>query len=326
MSHVKVNVDSCKQQPVYSICITNFNTVDSIKASLESILNQIDSRFEIVVVDNCSTDGSLEILKEYERQGVLRLIVKRCSRGLGRQTAVEASNGKYVINHLDMDDVFLASLNRLLQVYHASFEGKMLVTSQVVMVAPKQLILNVGGYRDLNYLEDKELFSRAAKTGCLRYLEFKIKAGEIKKANLLARTKRVVELEYMMYRASLRLGKGTVFFVNTFCKSQRLKRQPVMVLSSAFTFPWAYVTSRLYPHFKDGFIEFFDESFYGINLKSGHNCLGVGGDLVREKKPFSERQLTNLARNQLANPTKEQLERTKRMIQIDSERAENECV
>jgi glycosyltransferase involved in cell wall biosynthesis len=55
-------------KPIYSICITNYNSASSTKQSLESILTQLDKRFEIIVVDNRSTDGSLEILKEYQKK------------------------------------------------------------------------------------------------------------------------------------------------------------------------------------------------------------------------------------------------------------------
>jgi len=162
--------------------MTNYNTLHTVRQSLESLLSQIDERFEIIVVDNQSKDGSLEILKEYKNKKRIRLIVRHCSRGLGRKIAIGDSVGEYVICQMDMDDVFEPKLNELLKIYHAYFEGFMLLVQGVpgMMIAPKKLIEKVGGYRDLNYLEDKDLYSRIAQLGRFKFLEsFKIVAYSI---------------------------------------------------------------------------------------------------------------------------------------------------
>jgi len=65
----------------YSICITNYNNKETISECINSILNQIDSRFEIVVVDNMSNDGSERILSEMAELGTIHLIRMKCSRG-----------------------------------------------------------------------------------------------------------------------------------------------------------------------------------------------------------------------------------------------------
>ena len=53
----------------YSICITNFNSKNTLKRCLDSIICQIDSNFEIIISDNFSNDGSAEILEEYAQTG-----------------------------------------------------------------------------------------------------------------------------------------------------------------------------------------------------------------------------------------------------------------
>jgi glycosyltransferase involved in cell wall biosynthesis len=52
----------------YSIYYSNYPTV---RQTIGSILNRIDSNFEVIVVENLSKDGTREILREYQRKGKL---------------------------------------------------------------------------------------------------------------------------------------------------------------------------------------------------------------------------------------------------------------
>jgi glycosyltransferase involved in cell wall biosynthesis len=153
----------------YSLCVTHHNNRRTLKDSLESLLNQIDTSFEIVVVDNCSDDGSAEILAEYQRNGAIKLFTKKCTRGQGRQIALMNSLGNYIVSHIDMDDIFRPVLVRFIEFYHSKCEGKVMVAisspgdwSQNITIAPKGLLLELGGWRDLQYAEDWDVWSRAA--------------------------------------------------------------------------------------------------------------------------------------------------------------------
>jgi glycosyltransferase involved in cell wall biosynthesis len=249
--------------PLYSICITNFNTEDSLGQSLESILTQVDERFEIVVVDNCSNDASLDILRQYDGKQI-KLIVRRCSRGLGRQIAFENSCGKYIIGQMDMDDVFKPCLNELLQIYHANFEGYMLETSDIIMIAPRELINTIGGYKDLNYLEEYELYSRAAQIGYFRFLNFNIKDHEIKKKRPDRRIKRILEQGYSLVRESFRIGVGALWTCDII---KHVKKRPRAFLVCSLVYPWALITHWFYPQFHSSeFLKTFNETSCEVRL------------------------------------------------------------
>lgn len=197
-------------KPIYSICITNYNTVNSVRKSLQSLLSQTDDKFEIIVVDNQSNDGSLDILQSYEKKGKIRLITSCCSRGLGRQIGVRNSKGDYIISQMDMDDVFEPCLNRLLEIYHTHFEGYLLLAQGIpgMIVAPKELIHKVGGYRDLNYLEDRDLYSRVAKIGRFRFLKsFRIIAYTIHHPNRKYQLLMTIKKLYLFFREAFRIGQ-----------------------------------------------------------------------------------------------------------------------
>jgi glycosyltransferase involved in cell wall biosynthesis len=56
--------------PRVTICIPAYNAEATIKETLDSLLNQTYKDIEIVVSDNHSNDRTVEIVKEYETQGV----------------------------------------------------------------------------------------------------------------------------------------------------------------------------------------------------------------------------------------------------------------
>jgi len=82
---------------------------------MESLLAQLDREFE-VYLDDMSTDGSQKILKEYNEKGLIHLVRKKSSRGIGRQVALKNSRGKYIISGLDMDDTFRPIIKELIKV------------------------------------------------------------------------------------------------------------------------------------------------------------------------------------------------------------------
>jgi glycosyltransferase involved in cell wall biosynthesis len=156
----------------YSVCITHRNNAPTLERSLDSILGQINDEFEVIVVDSVSTDGSLPILERYAETGKIKLIVKRCNRGKGRQLAFEAGRGRTVIANLDMDEVYAPRLWEALSFFERRCSDKLLlVTSSVekagretqyVTIGRRDTIKEIGGWRDLNHTEDWELWRRAA--------------------------------------------------------------------------------------------------------------------------------------------------------------------
>lgn len=152
----------------YSVCITNYNMVNTIRESMESVLAQMTSDFEVIVCDNCSTDGSRQVLEEYSRKGRIKLIVEKSSRGKGRQIAFENSSGDYIISGMDTDDVIKQTLKDILRMYHSQHEGYML-SFDTIHIIPRYLVEAVGGWRDLQWGEDVDFTRRVESMSKLHY-------------------------------------------------------------------------------------------------------------------------------------------------------------
>lgn len=193
--------------PRYSICITHFNNKSTLVESLNSIFRQINGDFEIIIVDSKSEDGSADILRNYAKQGKIKLIEMKCSRGLGRQIALENSSGDYVISGLDMDDIFKPTFESILSFYHSVTEGKLLtvVNGETTMVSKRELLTSLGGWRDLQFRENWELARRAAKENNHRWTIFPIVTSITPKERRKS-FRSTIGYRYMRYRDNLRVG------------------------------------------------------------------------------------------------------------------------
>lgn len=64
-------------KPLVSVIVPVYNTEDYIQECLNSIINQSLSNIEIILVNDGSTDGSLEILEDYAKKiQELKLLIK----------------------------------------------------------------------------------------------------------------------------------------------------------------------------------------------------------------------------------------------------------
>ena len=90
----------------FSIIIANYNSEKWIRKCLDSILEQTYKDFEIVIVDDMSTDNSANIIKEYKdsRIRLFQLTIKSWNGG-SRNLGLYFSNGEYVL-FMDDDDWF----------------------------------------------------------------------------------------------------------------------------------------------------------------------------------------------------------------------------
>lgn len=182
--------------PEITVFMAAYNAANFIEKSIESVLNQTFKDFELLIVNDGSTDNTVEIINHFQDERI-RLISNENNRGLTytRNVALKEAKGKYIAV-LDSDDIALP--NRLEKQYkilqenpdlglcgssaavmdkRGNLTGELLtvstgrenikttllfkntfVNSSVMFKA--NIFKEIGGYRDYAPAEDYDLFIR----------------------------------------------------------------------------------------------------------------------------------------------------------------------
>lgn len=87
----------------FSVIISAYNVEAYIERAINSVLKQNFEDYELIVVEDKSTDNTLENIMKYE--GKIKIIKNEKNRGLGavRNIGIENATGEYIV-HLDGDD------------------------------------------------------------------------------------------------------------------------------------------------------------------------------------------------------------------------------
>lgn len=97
--------------PQLSVIIPSYNCEKYLSSCLDSIAKQTFTDYEVIVVDDGSTDNSLVIANSYAvNDSRFRILIHKHNRGtlLARKTGIDSARGKYIL-FLDPDDYYKSS-------------------------------------------------------------------------------------------------------------------------------------------------------------------------------------------------------------------------
>ena len=106
IKEVYVSNPSKQEKSKVSIIIPIYNHEKYLRECLDSVVNQTMNDIEIICINDGSTDGSLDILKEYAAQDDRIKVIDKENTGVGpsRNVGLECVSGEYVM-FLDSDDI-----------------------------------------------------------------------------------------------------------------------------------------------------------------------------------------------------------------------------
>lgn len=93
-------------EPIVSIITPLYNSKSYIERTIESVLNQSYNNWELIIVDDCSTDNGLSIVGNYVKiDNRIKVLKNEQNSGaaISRNKAIELAQGKYIA-FLDSDD------------------------------------------------------------------------------------------------------------------------------------------------------------------------------------------------------------------------------
>lgn len=135
-----------------SVYITSYNQKEYLIEAIESVLQQTLSPSQIIVIDDCSTDGSQEVIAQYAKQypEVIEPIYHAKNQGIAktRIDALEAVVGDYV-TYVDGDDRFLPKkLEKEAEAFKKGTNAKIIFSNN--------FYINKAGDRTGLWVEDEE--------------------------------------------------------------------------------------------------------------------------------------------------------------------------
>lgn len=93
--------------PSISIITANYNSASFIVGTIESVLKQTFTDWEWLIVDDCSTDNSIEIIKKYDDKRIKLITLKEnFGAAIARNYGLKNAIGRYIA-FIDSDDIWL---------------------------------------------------------------------------------------------------------------------------------------------------------------------------------------------------------------------------
>ena len=100
-------INSISKNELVSIIMPSYNTVNFIGESINSVLNQSYSNWELIIVDDCSSDNTEEVVKKYLHDKRIKYLKNKKNLGaaLSRNKALKIARGRWIA-FLDSDDLW----------------------------------------------------------------------------------------------------------------------------------------------------------------------------------------------------------------------------
>ena len=119
--------------PFFSIIIPTYNRANFIAKTVQSVLEQTFSDFEIIIIDDGSTDNTEEVIKSISDNRIKYIYIKNAERAAARNYGCKLALGEYV-TFFDSDDLLydihltvadkIIKANKGIEVFHLGYDIK----------------------------------------------------------------------------------------------------------------------------------------------------------------------------------------------------------
>jgi glycosyltransferase involved in cell wall biosynthesis len=225
---------------------------DTLETSITSVAEQLNEQFEIIIVDDGSTDNSVGVLRQLKDQFPMIRIVElqrdpKRMLGATRNISVENANGEYVLLHIDCDDIYGAHIVDYTNVFHQieqCIERDILLSGQHINMGKRSFLMEHGPYRNIFYTEDRDMWIRFASFDAhvpFDHINFVTRLPKTKRGNAW----RSLVYTWRMIQNDFRSGATLFsFFKNEYKKANTLSFK-LLVYRAAIVLP-VYISSKFH--------------------------------------------------------------------------------
>lgn len=198
--------------PLISVVVPVFNGERYISECIESILEQSYMNLELILVDDGSTDETVQILRKYEKQDKRVVVIQQKNSGvsMARNKALEVAQGDYVC-FVDSDDYIDRG-------YISYYVNLLIKYGGEIALTPQPYKFNADN-RLIKYTsEDDSVEEISGDEAAIEMLYYKFAIGPWNK--MIARE--LIEKYRIRFDESLRFGEGFNFSVDCFQRARKV--------------------------------------------------------------------------------------------------------
>lgn len=252
-----------QDRDLISVIVPAYNSQNTIRYCLDSIINQQECKFEIIVIDDGSKDDTLSIIKEYEQRYEFIHCIHKDNEGVSkaRNVGMDNASGKYIY-FVDSDDCLENScLSKLLMTQRNN--NCDLVASEIIDKKGTSKSKDVYGKKDYflslskKTIGENMFFIRMGSAVGKLYLKNKINNEHIRFDETIGLAEDLIFVhKYLMACTSIAKVGDSVYLVNNLPSSlskrfshniEKVVREQNNIYEECFS---------IYPEYKDIFYEY----------------------------------------------------------------------
>ena len=224
------------RSPLVSVCVPSWNSEPFIQACIESVLQQSFEDFELIIVDDHSTDGTFEILRGFQDSRI-RLFRNKCNIGLVKNwnLSVSLASGTYVKILPGDDYLYRDCLAEQVEAFRNSH------TANISLVGAPRDIVDWKGQRIMG----RPFLPRPGLTSGERAISLCVRSGTniIGEPGAVLLRRDLFELcggvrEGLVYAVDVDLWLRVLQYGNLFMNSQVLSAFRVSETSTSYSLAW----------------------------------------------------------------------------------------
>ncbi|MDD2338304.1 MAG: glycosyltransferase family 2 protein, partial [Geobacteraceae bacterium] len=157
------------RSPKISVCIPSYNCAPFLAEAIDSVLAQSYTDFELVIIDDCSSDSSTEIIAGYGEKDP-RIVCLSNETNLGMvanwNRCLELAKGEY-IHYLFADDTFASPecLAKMLRVIESDSAISLVVSARNIIDEDSRIKSVASHFRDQKIVPGTEVIRRCPYEG-----------------------------------------------------------------------------------------------------------------------------------------------------------------